>query len=405
MAFHNVLFLGFLIFSLFLSCTERVTILDENPEEAEQEANTPTPACLKKTIDGQDICVQKKEEVFYVDLLKNKNVDFLFVLDVSPSMTAVLERLGQAFESLMSSIQQTNWRMFWTTADHGDHFYTENPLTGEKIFSHQSWEDYEGTEPYFGRFMNLEHRGKKLDTAVLSVNTSHYTEVFKDTLTKKEGDSCALAPYCQGAMEQPLRSLKASLELLAQAEEGSSTAPTIRESATFISFIVTNEDERKEDPQHATQAQEVLDRFKELFPKTHFYSFGLLILDDQNKESKACLEQQTDYSVDVKYSAVRSKKVAELAHLTKGENISLCEVDYGPSLEKISQLLLSRIQKLSLKETPLPGSIKVEFIKGLSSSQEGVKWKQEGQNLLFEEVLPPHSEIKVSYLVAVKKQP
>ena len=316
MRFYNILLLFFFCFCL--SCKERVAILDARPEEPENQTKSEVPpSCLKKTIDDQDICVQKREEIFSVDLLENQAVEFLFVLDVSPSMTSVLERLGQAFESLMSSIQKTNWRMFFTTADHGDHFYTENPSTGEKIFSQEKRQDYHGSEPYFGRFMNLELRGKKQAQTFLSASTPDYIEVFKDTLTRKAGDSCDLAPYCQRAMEQPLRALKASLEGLAEAK-GSSTESTLREPSTLISFIVTNEDERKEDPDQATTAEEVLGRFKELFPKNAFYSFGLLIRDDNSEESQACLKQQADYSPDIQYSAVRSTRVAELAPTHSG---------------------------------------------------------------------------------------
>ena len=388
------------LFSLFcLSCGDRVSIIDPSPErpkapETKAEASPPPPSCLKKTIDGQDICVQKKEEIFYIDHLENQVVDFLFVLDVSVSMTAVLERLGQAFESLMSSIQKMNWRILFTTADHGDHFYTEDPSTGEKIFSHQSWEDYQESEPYFGQFMYLEHRGKKIDSVSLSVNTLDYAQVFKDTLTRKTGDSCELAPYCQRAMEQPLRAHKASLERLAKGD-GSATSPKLREQAPLISFIITNEDERKEDPDSATTAKELLSRFKELFPKKEFYAFGLLIPDDGSPESQECLKQQMDSSPDGRYSAVFGQKVAELPRLTKGENISLCESDYGPPLQKISQLLRSHIQSLTLKEKPLLDSLQVEFIKG----EKQTSWKQDGQKLLFEQALPPHAEIKVSYLV------
>ena len=378
-----------------LSCAEKVSISGpEAPEQEEKPADPVAQPCLIQNIGGRDICVEQRVETFYVNQLENQAVDFLFVLDVSPSMSQVLERLGQAFLSLMSHIKTTRWRMFFTTADHGDHNYKENPNTGEKIFSEDRMEDYHGPAPYFGHFMNLEYKGKALDQNYLSPQVPDYIQVFQDTLTRNQEDSCSLAPYCQGAMEQPLRSLKASLTRFK-----SLTPPVAepeQEPSSLISFIVTNEDERKEDPAKATTAQEVLDHFKALFPSKAFYSFGLLIQDEDSEESENCLQKQSQLAEkEARYSAVRGGRVSELAQITGGKNISLCEEDFGPPLQHISQLLRKHIQSLSLKEEPLSGPVRIEFLKG--KSQTG--WTREGKKLLFEDVLPLHSEIKVSYFV------
>ncbi len=413
-----------LLFCLFssLSCAERVSI--SGPEEPEPAVKPPeAKSCLTHNVGGQDICVEQRVETFYVNQLESQAVDFLFVLDVSPSMGRVLERLGQAFSSLMSHIQSSRWRMFFTTADHGDHDYLENSNTGEKIFSQALMEDYHGTDPYFGHFMNLEYKGKTLDQIYLSPQTTDYVRVFQDTLTRNQEDSCSLAPYCQGAMEQPLRALKASLTRFkalvppveepeqesgpkqgpeAEQESGPKQGPEAGpepEPSSVISFIVTNEDERKEDPTQATTAQEVLDHFKALFPKKTFYSFGLLIQDDESEESQNCLQKQSQLESENHYSAVPGVRVSELARITGGKNISLCEEDFGPPLRDISRLLRRHIQSLSLKEEPLSKSVQLKFLKGKSQT----RWKREGKKLVFEEVLPPDSEIKVSYFVKADK--
>ncbi len=389
-------FLRPIFFILFVSCGAEIDILgadagDEPPKKESAE-------CIMREVKGKNICVIQKEETFQIKGIKNKVVDFLFVLDVSDSMLDDLARLGQAFEPLMSQVSTSDWQMFFTTADHGD-YYMKNPQTNEiemHVSSHQSWQDYQGDQPYFGQFMDLEYNGEKLAQKVLNANTPNYVNVFKDTLTRGSSEGCFLAPYCQGPLEQPLRSLNSSLERFAQAGAGgveASAPPSLRSSAdTFISFIVTDEDERVEDQAHATTAQEVAENFKKLFPQKSFHSFALLIQDE------TCLINQKKHSP----SSVYGKKVAELAGLTHGKNISICEENYGPPLRVISSLLRSLIESVRLAKRPvLPESVEVEFVKG---NNQG-KWTLKGKKLIFENPLETDSEIKVSYFVKAKNSP
>ena len=373
---HKILFF---YCCLLLVCSCRGDLDFSTPGESKEDP-APSAPCLKKTVNNEEICVEKKTEIFRLDNIESRQVDFLFILDVSPSMTNDLSRLGQAFESLMSEIHKSQWRIFFTTADHGDHKYGEDIITGEKIFDHSRWEDYSGLEPFFGHFMHLEYQGKKMDQKQLSPQTPDYVNVFKDTLTRKPGEDCSLAPYCQGALEQPLRVLKSSLERVSQSEE-----PVLRKSADFVSFIVTDEDERGEDPDEATSAKEVLKTFKTLFPRKSFYSFGLLIQDEK------CLAEQKNHSPQ----AVYGTKVAELALLTQGKNISICEKDYGPPLKELSHLLRSFIESLKLKQKPVSKEIKVEFIKGKAQTD----WTLTGNKLVFKTPLEEGNEVKVSYFV------
>ena len=342
--------------------------------------------CLIKKVEGQDICVEQKVETFHVKNLHDRFVDFLFILDVSPSMTDDLAHLGQGFEDLISQIKGSNWQMAFTTADHGDHDYDEYLDSGIKVFSQQKWEDYQGDQPYFGQFMNLEYQGKKLPQIILDPATPDYVNIFKDTVTRGMDEECSLAPYCQGSLEQPLRVLNSSLKRLARSDSESSF---LKKSEVLVSFIVTDEDERVEDQNHATTAEEVLTDFSKLFPEKSFHVFTLLIQDE------TCLIQQKEHSLQSVYGT----KISELAKITNGKNVSLCEENYGPPLQEISAILRTLIESLELKEEPiLKEEIKVEFIKG--ESQEN--WKTVGNKLVFKEFLTPDSEIKVSYFVKAK---
>ena len=376
MNFYKLLFFFFISISFF-SCQSKIDFLVEDEVEPESE-------CLEKEkeIDGQVVCLEEKVEIFTVGELSNKWVDFLFVLDVSPSMTDDLARLGQSFESLMSRIIKSNWRMFFTTADHGDHVFN---IAGnnEKIFTQQKWEDYQGTEPVFGHFMNLEHGGKVLPQKYLDMSLPNYIDIFKDTLTRSPDDGCERAPYCQGALEQPLRVLNSVLERVAQ-----DSSSGVRKPADIVSFIVTDEDERKEDSQNATTAEDVVQTANKLFPTKKFSAFSVLIQDE------GCLKQQMERSEDSVYGT----KVSELAKLTGGKSISLCEEDYGPPLQELSALLRSIIEGFSLKEEPIStADVKVEVLNNKKTIS--TKWKLVGKQMVFEGGLEPGLQVKVSYFV------
>ncbi len=344
--------------------------------------------CVKKKEGDESICVEYRQKIFQV----TQSLDFLFVLDVSRSMEENLHRLGRAFRSMVSQLEFINWRMIFTTADHGDHRVDRNLATKERHFRQANWEDYEGEEPHFGKFMDLELSGKRLSKKWLSRDLPEYEAIFLDTLTRNEKESCDLAPYCQGDMEQPLRSLKASLERLyknAKEQKG----PVLRKGAGFVAFIVTDEDERVEDPDSATSAKEVYNQFKQLFPNKEFYSVALLIKDDD------CLHREQAYSPNVRYG----EKIAELASFTGGENISICERNYVSSFEGLSHLLKTYVQSFSLADKKdqliLPQKVQVEFLGG----QKPVGWKIFDNRLIFGQNLQEGAKIKVSYLIRLKK--
>ena len=80
------------------------------------------------------MCVEQKEETIVIKDITNHPIDMIFVWDVSQSMQADLLRIGQAFDSLISQVEDTDWRIMFTTTYHGDHEFEEDLDTGAKIF-------------------------------------------------------------------------------------------------------------------------------------------------------------------------------------------------------------------------------------------------------------------------------
>ena len=359
-----------LLCCILLSCESKVQFLIHDED------------CHVEIVQGKEVCVQKKIQKFRIGEQKYQSVDFIFVLDVSESMRDDLARIGEAFSPLISHIQDKNWHILFTTTDHGDHSFTKNPITGETKFTQQNWRDYQGDEPHFGKFMPLEYQANILQEKQLSKNIKHYQQIFHDTLARNANHECDLPPFCQGAMEQPLRALKASLERLAE------NPSMLYSSGDIIAFLVTDEDERMEDLAHAESAQSVAKTAKQLFPDRNFHAFTMLIQDE------ACLLEQKQFAPD----AVYGKQVAALSNLTGGQSISLCEENYDIAFTEISQLLRRLIEQITLKEIPiLKHKTKVQFLKG-----KDVSWEIHGKKLLFDEALQPNSEIKVSYWVLKK---
>ena len=304
---------------------------------------------------------------------KETALDILFILDVSESMKKDLEKLGHSMQSLLSQIQDFDWQMAFTTADHGDHL-----KYGDKV-KQQNGADYRGKEPHFGRLMDLEFRGKKLNQQILKKSDDFYDIIFHDTLSMNEkSQACSFAPYCQGDHEQPLRALKSAIER-------DENELFFREKANFIAIVVTNEDERVEDPENATTAKEVKQTFQSKFSgKKNFYGFGIIVQDEQ------CYKQVKRKSPVVEYG----ERVGELARVTQGRNISICTQDYGKALQGVSGLIRRRVlDRIYLAEAlPDPHSVEIEM-----NPKQDVQWQVKGQEIIFNSSLKKGTKIKVTY--------
>lgn len=300
-------------------------------------------------------------------------VDIVFVLDVSSSMKNNLKKLGSSMLDLLTHIQDFDWQMAFTTADHGDH-----TKTGGYV-NQQRWENYREDQPHFGQFMNLEHRGRLLNDKILNRNNQFYDTIFYDTLTINNQNPCSLSPFCQGDHEQPLRALKAVIER----EENNNF---FRANSDLIAILITNEDERVEDQANATTAEEVVQSFQSQFSsEKNLYGFGILIKDQDRRCYQA---QKRGHSVEY------GRKVAELAKETYGKNISICSNDYGKALKDVSQVIRNLVLDNVYLNTAFPNANSVDV---QITPQQNVRWKVEGRHIVFKPALKIGSKVQISY--------
>ena len=354
-------------------------------------------------------CVSFRTERYEVNENTYIPADIVFILDVSRSMEDNLEKISLASSSLISYIEPLDWKIAFTTADHGDSkYYCENKKIETKISStgetqkfcpkeHRifpdpadSWKNYKGTDPKFGTLMNLQEGEQILNQNVLSNQTQNYNDIFKDTITRNsyERESpCQWPPYCQGDHEQPLRVLKSMIERSLY-----DTELFIRNEAVLIVFIMTDERERAADLQNATTAVDVMNTFTKTF---HHYPEKRIIVYGIHITNPSCLEQQNTLEADY------SEQLSQLADFTKGDSINICQDGYQSTFAEISKRLRKYISKIPLEFAPVitqntPIQVKIFNTDGKIIQ---VQWEKNlsDNSISFDEILPPGTQVEVSY--------
>jgi len=310
----------------------------------------------------------------YFKISTRDNLELLLVIDSSQSMDDNLGQIGGHLESFLSYISDKDWRMVFTTADHGDH--KKGATTSER------WEDYQGDLPRFGKLMKLEKAGVILSQFVLNRSASEYEDIFKDTLSRQHSE-CELPPYCHGNNEQPLRALKAAISRYKTDPEN---RKFFQPDTDTVALIITDEDERGNDSENATTAEEVIQTYEQIFKrqKKRLFGFSISIQDEE------CYKKETEHFITASYGNI----VGRLAELTGGYNVSLCSQDYGAALAGISKMTKSLVQSLVLQEIfYIPETVEVS----LFPSQPHVSWKLYGRKLVFSDDIQPETQVKVSY--------
>ena len=301
-------------------------------------------------------------------------VDILIVVDTSQSMYHHLNRLGQSLSDLLSVISNYDWQIGFTSVDHGDH--------KEPSLIQQNWKDYVlSPRGRFGSLMNLENGKNLLKDKILRPQTFNYEDVFFHTLSHSPEKNCNRPPYCHSRIEQPLRSLKASIER-AHLDNSSFFRP----NADVVTLIITNEEERAEDRDRATTAKDVVKAFDKTFNKFNkkLISFNILVLDE------ACKKKESKKSdvISIAHS------ISHLAKLTGGSNISICSEDYGQALGLISRHIKESLENsVLLKKQPNPESLVVESDQGID-----LDWELYGRKIVFgKKNISSEISVSVSY--------
>ncbi len=347
-----------LLFSLMflLSCHNRVFFKSIGQEHSR------LAGFLSGTTHKEDFILREKQSL----------IDILISADTSASMFHHLNQLGHSLSDLLSVISHYHWQIGITSADHGDH---ENPL-GQQ----ESWREHVSQTGRFGGLMNLEDGNHILSLKILTPKVENYEHIFGQSLSHSSFGDCHRPPYCHPPLEQPLRSLKSAME-----RAWLDNKSFFRPQADLISLIITNEEERAENRARATSPEQVVRTFNKIFGHLNkkFIAFNILILD----EGCLAVERETAPMAGIAHS------VAQLADLTGGYNISICEDNYGRALRNLSQYIKNSVENsVLLAKDPIPETVRVEFTQG-----QPLKWRQYGRNIIFEKRGSRPIHISVSY--------
>lgn len=285
-------------------------------------------------------------------------VDILIVADSSQSMYHHLNSLGKSLSSLLSVIKEYNWQIGFISADHGDHDPT--------VELQDNWKNHvHAKNGRFGNFMFLDQKNSVLQK-FLTAQTPNYENVFLQTLSHDDKKiDCNKAPHCTFRTEQPLRSLQSAIK-----RSVLNNKAFFRPEADLITLIITNEEERSEDPTRATSAQDVMDTFYQMFGNNkRFLAFNFFVTDD------ICLETESQQGS----VASVSKSLFKLAELTGGSNVSICSTNYNKELKTISQYIKNSLESfIVLKNKPIPSSLKIQF------DDTELEWELQDSQILFQ---------------------
>ncbi len=305
--------------------------------------NNPIDVCVENC-DGEDSLFAVED---FEQRERNAKVDILFVVDNSPSMYEEQRMLGSRFGSFISALDSIDWQMAFTTTD------TSNGSFGIK-----------------GSFLDLDGlAGAK----ILNSNTPNVGQVFSKTVQRKESN-CSFV--CPTSDEEGLLATIFSMEKSLTVNQG-----FFRDNTDLVLVYISDEDELSTGPRDATKPIDVINTFRDLWGQTkNLVAYGLII----EPGDLSCLQEKRDEGTTAYYGT----HVSDLAAITGGITGSLCQNDYSRTLEEISNRVRELVDSFELKSVPKSD---VEVI--LTPAQPNIRWRLEGNKLIFSK--PPESGTKI----------
>ena len=280
----------------------------------------------------------------------DKSVDVLVVVDNSYSMEVEQEKLGQRLDRFISSLRGVDWQIGVTTTDVSMGNYG---IQGSLL-------PLEGANGY-----------------ILTPRTADYEQVFLDTITREETLNCAAEMDCPSSDEQALSAIMMAID-----KRDTDNAGFFRPNADLAVIILTDEDEKSNGPDDATQPFEVQEHLATHLPGKTATVFGII----SQVGDTTCADAN---GLDV---GVFSRHAQELSELTGGVVGSICDQDYSKSLSKIGEVVVSLMNSVTLKRQPDPETLDLQFRPAID-----VEYTIEGKKLVFSKPLPEDTKILVAY--------
>lgn len=300
----------------------------------------------------------------YIVPLEKAQADILILLDTSGSMDNNLQKMAKKFKNLIAKWDAIDWQI---------------AITNVGVNPWDSWS-------MMGYLMLLQGKATSPST-ILQKTDPKAQQIFEWNVGRDANESCTTAPpWCMVANPEPLKTILKVMEK----RNHDYNKDFFRKGSYFVPIILSDSDENEKGGANATQPATVIEAYKNTFGSSMKSMVGFSIIVPP--EDTNCYKEENNFfkgGVDAHYGVINN----QFALQTGGFTTSICEKDYASSLEKISDHLRVIIDHFVLKNLPLPETLKVELI----PAQHHIKWKLEGQKLIFSQSLQPGTQVKVTY--------
>ena len=254
---------------------------------------------------------------------QNGQVDIVFMVDTSRSMTSFLLSVQETFKHFIQALEPLDWRIIFVNADKpASRFYKKSFFN--KFFLFPS--DY-----HDGHVIPLELDGDIFyQPAYLSKDLKDYESIFIDTLShhpfnqhtdygENYVDYCELPPGCGEGYEKPLTHLAMFLQ---------NRQEYLRPFAGKAVVLISDSDEEHHAQWPGAKSQEVVQVFKHWYKLNKLTAYGIIVRPGDAK----CRSAYGRYPDDNIYGV----QLSRLAQLTGGVNFSICDSHYTPLAAQIT---------------------------------------------------------------------
>lgn len=296
--------------------------------------------------------------------------DILVILDTTPSMDNDLNKLASRLNSLTKNLQDVDWQIAITNAGMGRVWHNSGHMKGQ--------------------FMTFQRDIMQKRTVLNSKQTPDYYFYYTVGRTPDENsDRCAFQPFCMTRRPEPMGALMMAIDK----RQTPTNNKFFRKDAWLVPLIITDSDENEYGDHTATQPSEVLGHFSRHLGghMKGMVSFGITI----KPGDKNCLDANN--SGILNGGAKYANLLNQFFSLTDGTSMSLCDANYGPGLQDISQKVRDKMSYIELKHSPATAKIEVSV-----TPKSDLTWQIVGQRLIFSKPLPVNAKVQVKYQILKK---
>jgi hypothetical protein len=312
-------------------------------------SNLSDSGTLGSSSGGETTKAQEQETFAFDGDTTKAKVDILFVIDNSGSMRNKQEKLAPRLSTFVDSLGNIDWQIGITTTDasHGKFGLKGalSPLTG-----------------FAGN--------------ILTPKVPNYEQVFANSVIRSESLNCGTS--CPADDERPLYAFVGAMS-----KRNTANAGFFRDGASLALVVLSDEDESYTQDPYPVTPQEAMDAKNALFPEKAFTSYGIVI----KPNDATCLAEQTPTGGKV------GRYTAELARLSGGVTGSICDTDYSASLAAIGKGVRENSQRITLKYSPIPESLKLE----ISPFDPELQYEIQGRSIRFNKAPKKGTSVKVLY--------